>query len=137
MTQKIWRISALCTVKTLRAKNPSIFFGHFLEIDDFINSFWLNQTFSCLKFSYSSTTEKNSKCLGLFSNGVGVGRREGCMIEWCISSIFLAPKTFMVRMTIFKPLLLLMGRSKVYYIFETFPEGFKILLFVSFYKLLY
>ena len=27
---------------------------------------------------------KNSKCLGLFSNGVGVGRREGCMIEWCI-----------------------------------------------------
>ena len=69
------------------------------------------------KCSYSNTTEKISKCLGLFSNGVGVGRREGCMIEWCISSIFLAPKTFMVRMTIFKPLLLPMGRSKVNYIF--------------------
>ena len=63
---------------------------------------------------------KNSKCLGLFSNGVGVGRREGCMIEWCISSIFLAPKTFMVRMTIFKPLLLPMGRSKVYYFSKLF-----------------
>ena len=109
--------------KNSQGRNPSNFLGHFLEIDDFINSFWLNMTFSCLKFSYSSMTEKNCKCLGLFSNGVGVGRREGCMIEWCISSIFLAPKTFMVRMTIFKPLLLPMGRSKLYYIFKTFSVG--------------
>ena len=38
---KIWRISALCTVKT-----SSNFLGHFLEMDDFINSFWINLTFS-------------------------------------------------------------------------------------------
>ena len=47
MTQTIWRISALCTIKTLRAEILQIFFGNFLENVDFINSFWLNLTFNC------------------------------------------------------------------------------------------
>ena len=31
--------------KNSHGRNPSNFSGHFLEIDDFINSFWLNLTF--------------------------------------------------------------------------------------------
>ena len=33
--------------KNSQGRNPSNFSGHFLEIDDFINSYWLNLTFSC------------------------------------------------------------------------------------------
>ena len=32
--------------KNSQSRNPSNFFVQFLEIDDFINSFWLNLTFS-------------------------------------------------------------------------------------------
>ena len=46
MTRKIWRISALCTRKTLRAEILQIFRVIFWKINDFINSFWLNLTFS-------------------------------------------------------------------------------------------
>ena len=59
------------------------------------------------------TKFKFNKQIGLFIRYFRVGGSEGCMIEWCISSIFLAPKTFMARMTIFKPLLLPMGWSKM------------------------
>ena len=45
MTQKIWRISPLCTVKTFRAEILQIFRVIFGEIGDFINSFRLNLTF--------------------------------------------------------------------------------------------
>ena len=45
MNQKIWRISALCTVKTLRAEILQIFRVIFWKIDDLINPVWLNLTF--------------------------------------------------------------------------------------------
>ena len=59
------------------------------------------------------TKFKFNKQIGLFIRYFRVGGSEGCMIEWCISSIFLAPKPFMARMTIFKPLLLPMGWPKM------------------------
>ena len=53
MTPKIWRISVLCTIKTLRAKILQIFRVIFWKIDDFINSFWLNLTFTLSTYSRS------------------------------------------------------------------------------------
>ena len=49
MTPKIWRIS----IKTLRAKILQIFRVIFWKIDDFINSFWLNLTFTLSTYSRS------------------------------------------------------------------------------------
>ena len=45
VTLKIWRIFALCTIKTLTAEILQIFRVNFWKIDDFINSLWLNLTF--------------------------------------------------------------------------------------------
>ena len=53
LTRKIWRISVLCTIKTLRAKILQIFRVIFWKIDDFINSFWLNLTFTLSTYSRS------------------------------------------------------------------------------------
>ena len=46
MTLRIWRISALRIFIVHRAEILQIFWVIFWEIDDFINSFWLNLTFS-------------------------------------------------------------------------------------------
>ena len=59
MTRKIWRISALRVFIVHRAEILQIFWVIFWKIDDFINPFWLNLTFtrfnlkvtSCLKLT--------------------------------------------------------------------------------------
>ena len=48
---KIWKISALCTVK-LSGQKSFKFSDHFSEIDGFINSFWLNLTFHRLPWDF-------------------------------------------------------------------------------------
>ena len=76
MTRKIWRISALCTIKTLRAEILQIFGVIFWKIDDFINSFWLNLTFSphlrfCFIKRFHCKTLLERLCLAaLWDNGV-------------------------------------------------------------------
>ena len=46
MNQKIWRISTLRVFIVHRAEILQIFWFIFRKIDDFINPFWLNLTFS-------------------------------------------------------------------------------------------